>query len=311
MRIKRIAVLGVSILLASCGGKDGGSGGTTTSPVAYGTRLISLLFALNVFPYAYAGEPTLTILGNGSQSNYTRTELLKRPDVVQVVIVGDVAYKRDMSYQAIPFAALLDRSRPDVDSFFQFVAADGFVAELPAAPLLNRDPNRAIAYLAVEPSDEPWPALKAGEKFSAGPFYLVWIHPERANIGPEQWPYQVAKIELRPPVRKRWPAIAPDTQVEKNSAVDRGFALYQKNCLACHQLNRSGEATKGPDLNLPMSPTEYFQPDALRKLIRNPQSVRTWSNSSMPGFDEKTLSNAELEDLLDYLKHMAKRKVKS
>jgi len=33
VRIKRIAVLGVSILLVSCGGKDGGSGGTTASPV--------------------------------------------------------------------------------------------------------------------------------------------------------------------------------------------------------------------------------------------------------------------------------------
>lgn len=244
-------------------------------------------------PAAGANEPVLAISGHDSKTDYTRAELLKHPDRASVLIVGDVAYRRDRRYQAVPIAALLERFHPDPDSVIQFVATDGFAAELPVAPLLNREPGKTLAYLAVEPVDKPWPALKPGSKLSAGPFYLVWLHPERAHIGPEQWPYQVARIEVLPPLRQRWPVLAPGPEVPRDSAINRGFAIYQKHCFACHRLKRSGDATKGPDLNVPMNPTEYFQPRALRQLIRNPQSVRRWSGQSMPAFDEKTLPDQE------------------
>ncbi len=271
-------------------------------------HLIVLLLTIFVSSAA-ANEPTLIIDGNTSKV-YSRSELLKHPDLAEVLIVGDVAYKRDMHYWAVPIAALLEPSHPDTDNVIQFVATDGFVAELPIAPLLNRDPTKAaVAYLAVEPTNHAWPQLKLDEEFSAGPFYLVWLNPQRSHIGPEQWPYQIAKIAIVSSLRKRWPALAPSSDVAADSPVNRGFAVYQKNCFACHRLNRSGEASKGPDLNLPMNPTEYFQASALRKLIRNPASVRSWSGQSMPAFNEKILSNRELEDLLAYLKHMARHKV--
>ncbi|MBI3897318.1 MAG: cytochrome c [Gammaproteobacteria bacterium] len=271
-------------------------------------RLSCLLIAAMLTLDAAADEPVLKLASNGEQLDYTRTQLLKHPETTDVSIVGDVAYHGKMHYRAIPIATLLAHFHPEADDVIQFVATDGFVAELPIAPLLNRDTNSAVAYLAVEPVEQPWPELKPGGKQSAGPFYLVWLHPDRAHIGREQWPYQVAKIEVRVSLRKRWPALAPSTTVPTNSAINRGFSVFQKNCFACHTLNRSGDATKGPDLNVPMNPTEYFQRDALRKLIRNPQSVRTWSNSVMPGFDDKVLSNRDLDNLLAYLKHMARRK---
>ena len=37
---------------------------------------------------------------------------------------------------------------------------------------------------------------------------------------------------------------------------------------------RAGVGELGPDLGQPMSPTQYFQPDALRKLIREGELVR-------------------------------------
>jgi len=271
-------------------------------------HLVVLLLTATFAHAVAANEPILTISGHGSKTDYTRIELLQHPDLASVLIVGDVAYHRDRRYQAVPVAALLERLHPDPDSVIQFIATDGFVAELPVAPLLNREPGKALAYLAVEPADKPWPALKPGSKLSAGSFYLVWLNPERAPIGPEQWPYQVARIEVRPPLRQRWPALAPGPEVPKDAAINLGFAVYQKHCFACHRLNRSGDATQAPDLNVPMNPTEYFQPRALRQLIRNPQSVRYWSGQSMPAFDEKTLPDRGLEDLLAYLEYMAGRK---
>jgi cytochrome c1 len=43
----------------------------------------------------------------------------------------------------------------------------------------------------------------------------------------------------------------------------------------------------------------------LRQLIRDPASVRTWPQQSMPGFSKEVLPEAELDDLLVYLKQMA------
>ncbi|MNF12227.1 hypothetical protein D3C80_2136450 [compost metagenome] len=48
--------------------------------------------------------------------------------------------------------------------------------------------------------------------------------------------------------------------------------------------------------------------DKLARLIRDPQSLRWWPGARMPAIDEKTLSDADLQDLLAYLRHMAGRK---
>jgi cytochrome c1 len=58
-----------------------------------------------------------------------------------------------------------------------------------------------------------------------------------------------------------------------------------------------------------MNATEYFTESALRKLVRNPKSVRDRGASAMPGFDGSRLSETELDDIIAYLKHMAGKKV--
>jgi mono/diheme cytochrome c family protein len=132
------------------------------------------------------------------------------------------------------------------------------------------------------------------------------MHPERGNITPEQWPYQVARIEAVAPLLKRYPMLAPAASA--HDAVRRGYAVFEKNCSVCHTLNLGGDATIGPDLNVPYNPTEYMRVDALRRLIRNPQSLRRWPAAKMPAFDAKLLSDRDLTDLLAYLRHMADRK---
>jgi mono/diheme cytochrome c family protein len=85
--------------------------------------------------------------------------------------------------------------------------------------------------------------------------------------------------------------------------------VFIKNCIVCHTLNLGGDGWMGPDLNVPFSATEYMRADALRRFVRDPQSLRRYPGTRMPGFDTATLSDRELSDLFDYLRHMANRKV--
>lgn len=260
--------------------------------------LLCLGFAL--LPLISQAAALTLQLPQGSRS-WSSEQLLAHPQAQTIEIKADVAYKRDMRYHAVPLAALLDGVQPG--DHLQAVALDGFAAELPAAPLLSTQGARA--WLAVEDSAQPWPALATG-KPSAGPFYLVWQHPEAAQIGPEQWPFQVSTLRLLAPVAERFPALLPAT--DASAEVQAGFAVFQKNCLACHRLNGAGDSQFGPDLNIPHNPTEYFSEDFLRQYIRDPQSLRKWPQGRMPGFSREVLSDKELGELIGYLGHMAKHR---
>ena len=272
--------------------------------------LTSRLWLLGLLLYAVAwtlaAEPSLTVATGGHTAIYTSAGLLALPAATTVTIPADVAYKRSMTFRALPLAPLLEGAATD-DSI-RFVAADGFAATLPAAALLARD-GGAVAYLAVEPADAPWPPLKAGQPGTAGPFYLVWLRPEKGAITQEQWPYQIVRIEAVAPLVKRFPMIVPAAKLPAGHPIRAGFAAFQKHCIVCHTLNGGGDATLGPDLNVPYNPTEYMRPDALRRLIRDSQALRRWPAAKMPAFDSKTLSDRELAELVAYLRHMADRKV--
>lgn len=263
-------------------------------------RLLLLCLSLALPLLTHAAELKLELAG-GSRS-WSSEQLLNHPQAQQVEIPGDVSYKRSMHYRAVPLAELLEGVQPD--DHLQAVALDGFAAELPAAPLLSTQGARA--WLAVEDPAQPWPRLSKN-KPSAGPFYLVWQNPEAAQIGPEQWPFQVSTFRLLAPVAQRFPALLP--AADASAEVRAGFAVFQKNCLACHRLNDAGDSQFGPDLNIPHNPTEYFSGDFLRQFIRDPQSLRRWPQGRMPGFSEKTLSPINLEKLIKYLKHMSYRKI--
>ena len=265
-------------------------------------KTLTLIGALLFSTPLFAAQLNLEL--GASRRTWQSEELLKHPQVQTLLIAGDVSYKRDMSYQAVPLAALLTGIKPN--DHLQAVALDGFTAELAAAPLLNTQGARA--WLAIEDPTKPWPAISEG-KPSAGPFYLVWTDPQAGNIGPEQWPFQVSSIKRLAPVAERFPALLPDPALKAGDPVKQGFALFQKNCLTCHRLNGAGDAQFGPDLNIPFSPTEYFRADFLKRYIRDPQSLRHWPQAKMPGFTAQVLPDADLEMLVGYLKHMAGRKI--
>lgn len=245
----------------------------------------------------------LTIELDHTRKTWQTADLLNHPSAQTVRIADDVSYKREMTYRAVPVAALLPGIR--AQDHLQAVALDGFAAELTAAPLLQE--SAARAWLAVEDPAHPWPPL-GNNPHSAGPFYLVWTDPQASQISPEQWPFQIATIKQMSTVAERFPRLLPAPTLAADDPVNRGFALFQKHCLACHRLNGAGDAQMGPDLNIPYSPTEYFGGDFLKRYIRDPQSLRHWPQAKMPAFAASVLPDADLELLVDYLKHMAGRK---
>lgn len=263
--------------------------------------LVACLLVLCLAAAAQAAELKIQL---GSRSlTYQTAALLQRPDARTIDIPADVAFQRPMRYRAVPLKALLDGITPT--DHLQFVASDGFAAEIPATLILDKRGSQA--WLAIEDPAHPWPALP-GAHGHAGPFYVVWMRPAAANIGAEQWPYQLASIRRRNTVAERFPAIVPDPALPASSEVRRGFVVFQHTCFACHTLNGEGDARLGPDLNLPHNPTEYLRADLLRAYIRDPQSLRRWPQARMPGFNKHALSDADLDALLAYLRHMAGRK---
>jgi len=276
-------------------------------PIArYRRWLAGALLAL-VHAAADAASPELTITLGGRAQKYTAETLLALPAATTITVPQDVAYRRSMTYRAVPVAALLS-GLPREDSV-RFVASDGFAATVAAAPLLAAGDDTARAYLAVEAPGAPWPPLKAGSPTTAGPFYLVWLRAEKGRIVPEQWPYQIAKIEDVAPIIVRFPALVPAATVQPTDPIRRGLTVFTTNCIVCHTLNLAGDAKVGPDLNVPYSPTEYLREEFLRRQIRGPSSIRYWSDQKMPGFDENAISERDLDDLVAYLYYMAKRKV--
>jgi mono/diheme cytochrome c family protein len=247
----------------------------------------------------------LVIQIDGHQAVFSPDTLLKRADAKSISIPADPAYKKAVQYRAIPFSTLLKEQGVKSTDNLNFVALDGFAAPLPAAIILNAKASQA--WLAIEPTTSTWPALSATKSnASAGPFYLVWVNPAADGITQEQWPYQIARIEKVASIENRFPMLLPDKSVSETSTIRKGFSVFQKNCMVCHKLNGGGDSSMGPDLNIPHNPTEYFQIAYLKKLIRNPKQVRSWPDSKMPGFDDKTISDQEVDALVDYLRHMKK-----
>lgn len=263
-------------------------------------RLLCLMTLCVALPLR-AAELTIE-LGHGTRT-YTTEQLLARSDARTIEVPHDVAFKRDMHYRAVPLRSLLEGL--GADDALLFVAKDGFAVEIPGAQVIR--PHGSEAWLAIEEPGHPWPPI-AEDKGGAGPFYVVWTHPEAMRISQEQWPFQLAAIRRLQPVAERFPAILPGSNLAADSPVRLGFAVFQRTCFACHTLNGQGDARMGPDLNIPHNPTEYLREDLLRAYIRDPQSLRHWPQARMPGFDRQALTDAELDQLLAYLRHMAGRK---
>ncbi|RQP97312.1 c-type cytochrome [Burkholderia stagnalis] len=273
-------------------------------------RAFSLLLLLTVSligQHAFA-EPTIEFRTGGEIRTYSRQALLARSDLAEVHLPRDVAYGRPMTFRAVPLADLLDIASLLVDDVLETRAADGFAAQLPMDLVRNRNPDGAVAWLAIEDPAKPWPKLP-GKAVSAGAFYLVWVGKEVSSVRNEQWPFQIVQFATQKSPVARWPALAVGSELSATDPVRAGQRLFITQCLACHRLNGAGSSDSGPDLNSPMNPVEYFQPAALHRYIRNPAAVRDWPGRIMPAFSQDQLSDREIDLIVAYLAHMARKKV--
>lgn len=231
---------------------------------------------------------------------YATAELLARPDVATIAIPADVSYRRAVRYRAVPLRNLLAGLPYERFEVVQVTAADGFVADVPTSLLKSKD--GAIAWLAIDDPRDPWPKLP-GKSYTAGPFYLVWEHPERSGVMSEQWVSNVAALTGTESPFRRWPQL--DVPSTASAATRRGMNAYVTQCLPCHKFDGAGASTVGPDLGRPMNATAYMTPAGLHALVRDPASVRTWPQMKMGSFPPSALSGADLDALILYLKYKA------
>ena len=270
-------------------------------------KLVAFIFIVFCqIPYLWGAD--LSVTNHGKKEVFTTEMLLQHPKKINLTLESVEAYGgRKMSFLAIPTADLFVDLELNKDAVIQFTATDGFSGAIPRNRLLNTDGQGATSYVAIEDPQKPWPELKTGKE-SAGPFFLVWKNPEKSSIAREEWPYKLASFEVLGTLQSEFPKIFPGNKYRKTHAIQKGFLVFQRNCFVCHTINGQGRSQIGPDLNVPLNPTEYFRDVALRQLIRNPQSVRSWKNSRMVGFGEDAITKKDLDNLISYLKHMSKRK---
>ena len=274
------------------------------------TVAVGVLLLLTIVPAAPASsqapataQPALVIAKGEQEQRFTPAELLARPDVVTLGVDGDV-YHHAVAYRAVPLLSLLGNHSADQFDTIEAAASDGFVTQIPLALIMKAAHGGAVAYIAVEDPAHPWPPMPHKSE-TAGPFYLVWDHPERSGVSSEQWPYQLVRLTYAESPVHRWPQLAVAADVPQEAPARHGQDVFIAQCLPCHRMKGGGASDTGPDLGQPMGPTQYLTEFGLRAIIRNPKAVRTWPAQQMIGFDEKLLPDGDLDAVIAYLHAMA------
>ena len=270
------------------------------------TALAVLAFACALPFGAGAQTARLTVGDRGTSTSYSQQELLDRGDARQITL-ADPVYGRTMSYHAVPVANLMKNLKVAPDDYVQARATDDFSIGVPARLAINTNPAQPQAFIAIEAPASPWPALPSHPKDSAGPFYLIWQLGPGARVPSEYWSYRLAALTVTDSPLQRWPALRVGPEVPANDPIRVGLERYLELCIACHRFKGAGEGEQGPDLGQPMNPVQYFQPPALKKLIRDPTTVRRWPDMRMPGFDSARLSDSDLDAIVAWLAYKAQR----
>lgn len=131
-----------------------------------------------------------------------------------------------------------------------------------------------------------------------GPFYPIFV-PSTENAA---WasPFCVEKVTFAKQKIDR--SLATPEGLPPDHPAMRGSTLFQQKCSTCHSINGIGGEV-APELNRPLSVTEYWDEKALKQLMKDPAKVR--GNSKMPALH---LKDPMVDELLAYLQWMARNK---
>jgi len=232
-------------------------------------------------------------------------ELREECHETKVVVESDPYYGKRKTFVACPLAQVFvlgfgvpPNALGSANVFFR--ARDGYAKPAPAD--LLAEPGAYVAFADAERTrgDDPGFEPIDRRQVDPGPFYLVWTGAAQADAHRYPWPYQLVSIEIAP-FEARYPHTAPDGE-PKDSAAWRGFAIFRRECVACHAINGEGGSV-GPELNVPRSIVEYRPAEQIAAFVRDPQSFRYTSMPANPH-----LSDADLDALVAYFRAMSQRK---
>ncbi len=251
-----------------------------------------------------AAGPELRFLRAGTEVNRLPLSALREACPVERIAVDDPFYGRRKSFYALPASCALELGlgalpAPGQNLFLR--AADGYVRPTSFDDLRAASAWIAFADADLTPSPEAEPQWEPIDRrqVDPGPFYMVWGGAGQSDPHRYPWPYQLIEIELAP-LELEYPHVVPDAA--PGSPADRGFALFRRECIACHAINGEGGKV-GPDLNVPQSIVEYRPVEQIRAYILDPASFRF---SSMPS--HRHLKEEDLDALIAYFRAMARRK---
>lgn len=259
--------------------------------------------SVSASPVADAPE-TLTFARDGVAVKTLSKAELRAACGELTVEVDDAYYREPRRYRACPLGAVLREGFGSADAVagedVQLRALDGYTRAVVGDQLLERG-----AFLAFEDADR----AAAGQggfdpidrrQVDPAPFYLVWQGEGRDDPTLWPWPFQLATIDVTPFAR-RFPHVVPPG-VAAGSPEVRGFELFRRSCIACHAINGEGGKV-GPDLNVPRSIVDYRPEAQIKAFVRDPASFRYTTMPPHPNF-----SDADLEDLVTYLRHMSRHR---
>ena len=238
---------------------------------------------------------------------FTRKDLAEKIPATSLTVKNPTT-SQTVTYQGAALPALLSLAYGDRwknAELVKFETRDGYQPVMPVAVIQKH--TGLMAY-ADAGADQLLPIGDGhGGTVNPGPFYLVWENLkdlQAKNDAWLQWPWQLVRIELTS-IERQYPRTAPPPGASES--VLRGFNSYLGHCSKCHQINGEGGSV-GPELNVPVNVTEYWQAEWLPRFIADPQSIR--HNSKMIGFQSGSSDkSAEIDDIIAYLRAMKDRKL--
>jgi mono/diheme cytochrome c family protein len=267
--------------------------------------LLNLLWAvLFTGGLAAAENPALTFIdGQGAPSSKPLSELAQSLTAHDVSFSHPFLSGKRKTYRGYKLHDVLDLAfgkswRTDVDyPEVVFTALDGYQS------VAARDTLTATGgYIAFADVDQPGWEHVGRKKANPSPFFLIWTGTKQTTAEAFPWPWAIGKIS-RVRLEDKFPATVP-RGAKKGSTVRKGYATFKAQCLRCHAIDQEGGKI-GPDLNAPRNILSYRKRHMVRAFIRHPSKYRY---TNMP--DHEHLSKQQIEELLDYLKFMGKKKKK-
>jgi len=240
---------------------------------------------------------------DGATRTLPVAELDDQVGAVTLTVPLEFHFKSERRFVGYDLRTLLDAYGLPKDVPYELICEDGYVATLTPAQLNDPGARPLLAKADLgAPDGQHWGTYRIGERALVfDPFYLVWA-PQSDGLDPEaliEWPWPYALVGIRPvDMAAQFAAATP--AAEADPAVHAGFALFRDHCGKCHAVNGAGGGL-GPSLT--DNPRVSFLPK--QHLVSMIADIGVFfTDSKMPRYRGR-LSDAEISEVADYLRHMA------